>query len=132
MFTTGFLKVAVFDHNNQGLEFKTSDQTFGNVGPGGMGPSGDATYQPVEPTLKSEPKVPKKLQARRVIQKLYKHGSGMESAALSDSGGSDIASTTVDQLKWTSKQGDTLEEEEAKDKESKNKRKSYIRARLRE
>lgn len=45
-FLTGFTKHADFDHNNQGLEFKMSDTSnLYGAGPGGMGPSGYATYE---------------------------------------------------------------------------------------
>jgi hypothetical protein len=125
-------KSASFDHNNQGLEFKLSDtdNTNGSVGPGGMGPSGEATYQPVEPTGKGRTAVEKKALGRMIMSKLYKLG-GMENAALSDSSGSGIASGTVDQLKYTTQNGPTLESEAADNKEQKNRRKSYIKARLR-
>lgn len=121
-------KAAAFDHNNQGLEFKMSDMGNPAVGPGGMGPSGDETYQPAEPTAKGKTKADKQEMARRIIGKLYKMSSG-ENAALSDSGGSDIASTTVDQLKYTFQNGPTLEQEAADNKEQKNRRKAYLRAR---
>jgi hypothetical protein len=124
MFTRGF-KTAAFDHNNQGLEFKMSDPGQPNVGPGGMSPSGVPSYQPVEEGTKGGKKL--KRTAKQVAQLMYKISAG-----LSDSGGSDIASTTVDQLKWTSQSGPTLEEEADDRKALKNRRKAYIKARLRE
>lgn len=91
-----------------------------------MGPSGDETYQPSSKTVSAK-KEDRAVTARKVMNKLYKFGAG-----LSDSGGSDIASGTVDQLKWTP-ENDISQEKEADDrKELKNKRKSYLRARIRE
>lgn len=126
MFTKGF-KTAAFDHNNQGLEFKMGDMGNPNVGPGGMGPSGDETYQPVEKNAKGQPKLSRKAEARKAINALYKMGAG-----LSDSSGSDIASGGVDQLKWTSENGPNLEQEADDRKEQKNRRKAFIKSRVRE
>lgn len=128
MFTSG-LKTAAFDRNNQGLEFKMSDMdnTNGAVGPGGMGPSGFATYQPTEKNISGKSKTrPKSL--TEVAHIIYKM-SGASDAALSDSGGSDIAPGTVDQLKYTSQSGPTLEQESADREELKNRRKALIKTR---
>jgi hypothetical protein len=126
MFTKGF-KIAAVGHNNQGLEFKTSDMGTGNTGPGGMAPSGIPSYQPFSADPKGDAKLNRKARARAAIQSMYKMSAG-----LSDSGGSDIASGTVDQLKWTSQNGPNLEQEADDRKEQKNRRKSYIKSRLRE
>ena len=123
MFTKGF-KTAAFDHNNQGLEFKMSDMGNPMIGPGGMGPSGDETYQPIEPSKKGGRRKRSKPElAQLVFDKL--------GAGLSDSGGSDIASGTVDQLKWTSESGPTLEQESDDRKALQNRRKAYLKSRVR-
>ena len=58
MFTVGFTKVAMFDHNNQGLEYNMSDNTnaTSNVGPGGMSPQGIESYQPIPKQPDAKPK----------------------------------------------------------------------------
>lgn len=131
MFTKGF-KTAAFDHNNQGLEFKMGDMGNPMVGPGGMGPSGDETYQPAGKLIKKEDK---KVTARKAIQAMYKLGGyesgGINDGGLSDSSGSDIASSTVNQLKWTSQNGPNLEQEADDRKEQKARRKSYLKAKER-
>lgn len=116
MFTLGFKKVASFDHNNQGLEFKMSDIGNPMIGPGGMGPSGDETYQPLDKNL-AKP-VKKSLFAK--AQQLF--GKTADAPAQAESG-------LVDQLKWDSS-SDTLEDEDTKRKEAKNRRKAYVRASL--
>ena len=130
-FMSGFKKTADMDHNNQGLEFHTSDMGNPMIGPGGMGPSGDETYQPLDPTIKGNAAATnKKIMAKKIMTKLYKQGSGMEDAALSSGGlGSDIAPTTVEQLKWTSSWGPNQEDEAADRQEQKNRRKQYLKAR---
>jgi hypothetical protein len=133
MFTLGFSKTAAFDHNNQGLEFKMSDMGSGNVGAGGMAPSGIPSYQPFDNNKEGGgQKLSRKARARMAINAMYKFSSGMSDAGLSDSGGSDIASGTVDQLKWTSQNGPTLEQEADDRKEQKNRRKAYLKSRIRE
>lgn len=123
MFTLGFRKTAAFDHNNQGLEFKMGDMGNPMVGPGGMGPSGDETYQPADKLVKGNLKVT----ARKAIQAMYKVSEVQ--CGLSDSGGSDIASSTVNQLKWTSQNGPDLEQEADNRKEQRNRYKQLNRAR---
>ena len=128
MFTKGFKKLAVFDHNLHGDEFKMSDMGNPMIGPGGMGPSGDETYQPIEPSVRAyiKKKTPLKQLGRKVMDKLYKMSSAMEDAALSSGdGGLDIAGGTVDQLKWTSQNGPDLEAEADDRKELKNKQKWF-------
>lgn len=118
MFTHGF-KTAAFDHNNQGLEFKMSDQGQPNVGPGGMAPSGIPSYQPYEKGDGLSKKKGKRSlrEVTQIIQKI--------SAA-------DIAPTTVSQLKWTFEQdAETPEQTSDRLAEEKNRRKAYIKARLR-
>jgi len=133
MFTVGFKKSAnAFDHNNQGLEFRMSD--FGNpmIGPGGMGPSGDETYQPIEPSVKGYMKKKKSLKemGRAAMQKFYKLSSDMNDGGLSSGGGGlDIAPTTVDQLKWTSSNGPDLEAEADDRQEQRNRRKALLKSR---
>ena len=129
MFTLGF-KTAAFDHNNQGLEFKMSDMGSGNQGAGGMAPSGIPSYQPFSASPKGEAKLNRKARARMAINAMYKMSE--VTCGFSDSGGSDIASSTVNQLKWTSQNGPNLEQEADDRKEQKNRRKSYIKSRLRE
>lgn len=127
MFTKGF-KTAAFDHNNQGLEFKMSDMGNPMIGPGGMGPSGDETYQPLgakEKALMKHKKRSKQELAQLVYEKL---GSGMEDAALSSGGGgSDIASTLATQAKYTFQNGPDLEAEADDRKEQKNRYKKIKR-----
>lgn len=58
MFTLGFTKIADFGSNNQGLEYKMSDDnnTTSNVGPGGMSPQGIESYQPIPKLQEATPK----------------------------------------------------------------------------
>jgi hypothetical protein len=128
MFTKGFFKTAAFDHSSSGQEYKMSDMGSGNTGAGGMAPSGIPSYQPFENNEKGgQPKMSRKARARMTINAMYKFSAG-----LSDSGGSDIASGTVDQLKWTSENGPSLEQEADDRKEQKNRRKAYLKSRVRE
>lgn len=119
MFFRGFNKTATFGHNNQGLEFKMSDQGLPNVGPGGMAPSGVETYQPA-------PAQPKKTKADAIaaVRKMY--SVQKQAGAVSDT-----ANTVSSQLKWTFGHGDTPEDEATKRKEEKNKYGRYLKARLR-
>ena len=108
-----------------------SDMGTGNTGAGGMAPSGIPSYQPFENNEKGGgPKLSMKARARMAINAMYKQ-AGMENAGLSDSGGSGIASGTADQLKWTSQNGPTLEQEADDRKELKNRRASYLKSKER-
>lgn len=98
-FSEGFLKVAAFGHNNQGLEFREADTNpLPNVGPGGMAPSGIETYQPIEKDQKSEGHLKKKkpkLSDKEVVNVLLHKTSSQGSRA-------GITGTTVTQLKYES------------------------------
>lgn len=127
MFTLGFKKQAAFDHSSSGQEYKMSDTGSGNTGAGGMAPSGIPSYQPFENNEKGGQKMSRKAKARMAIQAMYKLGAG-----LSDSGGSGIASGSVDQLKYTSQNGPGLEQEADDRKEQKNRRKAYLKSGIKE
>lgn len=120
------VKTSAFDHNNQGLEFKMSDQGNPMVGPGGMSPSGIPSYQGADDNAKNKAGA-RKRSLRETAELLFNKTSGISDASLSDSGGSDIAPTTASQLKWTSQSGPTLEEEADDRKEQKNRRKTLLK-----
>jgi hypothetical protein len=129
MFVEGF-KLAAFDHNNQGLEFKMDDFNTGNTGAGGMAPSGIPRYQPVSTgDLQGGKKKPKRTLAS-VADMIFKYSSGMEDAALSSGSISQDGSDQVNQLKSTFSNGPTLEQEATQRKEQKNRRKAYVKASL--
>lgn len=122
-FTQGFQKIAVFDHNNQGQEFKLVDtEPLVGTGAGGMAPSGIASYQPIVkqetdkiPSSKRKGKPAKlgdKEVANLIVTKLSQEGSR-----------AGITGTTVTQLKYESSspwsheqvgEGDMLAKERAK------------------
>jgi hypothetical protein len=132
MFTSGLRKTSSFDHNNMGLEYKMSDFGSSNSGAAGMAPTAIPEYQPSDRSSQAKgPKMSARAKARAIIDRLFiKIGSGMDDAGLSSGGGgSDIAPTTVDQLKWTSQNGPNLEQEADDRKELKNRRKAYLKAR---
>ena len=106
-----------------------SDMGNPMVGPGGMGPSGLETYQPVEPSKKNGQK-PHKRSKKELAQLVFDKLGGAFQAGLSDSSGSDVDPGMVDQLKWTSETGiNTPEQDLDKAKEMKNRRKRYLQSR---
>ena len=109
MFSLGFYKIAMFSHNNQGLEFKMSDPGQPNMGAGGMAPSGIPSYQPLDATdtapaptnAKKRGKKPSPLATSFIFGKV----SGVGHLSNTDHSISTQDSPTTEQLKWTSQHG---------------------------
>lgn len=82
MFTVGFIKISMMDHNNQGLEFQASDNTnaTSNVGPGGMAPQGMETYQPIPKQETAKPKLENQKKSKfNIAQFLMAKGASAQS-----------------------------------------------------
>lgn len=129
MFHLGFTKIATFDHNNQGLEFKMSEQQNPMVGPGGMSPSGIESYQPVETSHTSDGKKKKKMSDAAAAQFLFGKMGSVGTDAMSNMGaGSTNSDTIATQLKWDNDSGKYPQDNCADEKESKRHLKKYRKA----
>ncbi len=103
-FSLGFIKIAAFGHNNQGLEFKEFDTgTPSAPGPGGMSPSGIETYQPLEEQKPQKTKKGRRADpsevARLVVEKLSQ-ASGDSYNTPGTGSSMQTASTVATQLKY--------------------------------
>ena len=129
MFTLGFEKISMFDHSNQGLEFKTEDTNpTANVGPGGMAPTGIPSYQPAEngsPNGKKKNKMGDVQVAQLMFGKLGSAGTD----ALSNMGsGSTADEGIVTGLKYDNDSGKYPQDLGADEKESRRHLKKYRKA----
>lgn len=126
MFVKGFEKTSSLGDPNDmklGDDFNT-----GNVGAGGMAPSGIPRYQPVSKNDMGGEKKKGKRTLSEVADLIYKYSSGMEDAALSSGSISQDGTDAINQPKNAS--GPTQEQEVDDRKAQKSRRKAYVRASL--
>lgn len=128
-FVKNFEKIALGGHNNQGLEFKNMDtEPQSNVGPGGMAPTGIASYQPLDSAMEKTKRGKKASDVQAAQFMFGKIAEAMQDSILTGKS-SDIANTVANQLKWTSDNGSDYTDKIGDTREQRARDKKFARFR---